>query len=275
MTAAILDRIEADGSDHVLARPARARPRAVPERVRRLPRRRPRARARAGAGRARRPLPDRRSELRPRRRTTLDGPVRGRRVRLHRPARRQPARLELAQRVLRLRHPRRPRGASPSDRRAAPPAAGVALRATDRRDPRGGLALRRPAPRRRRPRAPARRPLPARAADRPLGARAARVARRPPPPDFPLPDPGLDGVHLVVDRAGGCAASAGPDAMLLGVDVGGTFTDAVLFDGALAAHGEGADHARRPVARGARGGRGGARARRRAGRARSRASPTG
>ena len=76
-------------------------------------------------------------------RTTLAGLLRGRRVRLHRPPRRQPARLELAQRVLRLRHPRRARRARAAD--AGPPAAGarVALRAADRRDPRGGLAPRR------------------------------------------------------------------------------------------------------------------------------------
>ena len=48
--------------------------------------------------------------------TGVDAPVRGRRVRLHRPARRQPARVELAQRVLRVRPPRRARGAR---RRAA------------------------------------------------------------------------------------------------------------------------------------------------------------
>ncbi len=53
--------------------------------------------------------------------TDLDGPhvgaraVRRRRVRVHRRARREPARLELAARVPRLRPPRRPRGA----RRAA------------------------------------------------------------------------------------------------------------------------------------------------------------
>ena len=49
--------------------------------------------------------------------TDLDGrataarPVRGRRVLVHRPARRQPARVQLAQRVLRVRRPRGPRGA--------------------------------------------------------------------------------------------------------------------------------------------------------------------
>ena len=43
-------------------------------------------------------------------RTAVAGPLRGRRVRLHRPARRQPARLQLARRVLRVRPPRRARG---------------------------------------------------------------------------------------------------------------------------------------------------------------------
>ena len=77
-------------------------------------------------GRARRPLPDRRgraptSTAAPR----LPGLLRGRRVRLHRPPRRQPARLELAQRVLRVRHARgrgggRDRARPPRDRREPP-----------------------------------------------------------------------------------------------------------------------------------------------------------
>ena len=69
-------------------------------------------------------------------RSSLPGPLRGRRVLLHRPARRQPARLQLAQRVLRLRRPRRRRGGRRGERGGEPPAAaGVALRAADRGRP--------------------------------------------------------------------------------------------------------------------------------------------
>ena len=108
----------------------------------------------------------------------------------------------------------------------------MALRAADRADPRGGLA---PSAGPRRD-AAALEPL----LDDPyplarLIARAALERRESRGPhrrtDHPLRDPALDGVHLVIDPAGRCAASAGPDAMLLGVDVGGTFTDAVLDDG--------------------------------------------
>ena len=51
------------------------------------------------------------------------GPLRGRRERVHRPARRQPPRLELAERVLRLRRAARrsPRSASPRRQRRRPP----------------------------------------------------------------------------------------------------------------------------------------------------------
>ena len=83
--------------------------------------------------------------------TDLDGrtarrrPLRGRRVRLHRPARRQPARLQLALGVLRVRPPRRARRRSTS---RPPPRAGArrARRRSSRRptrDPRGRVARRR------------------------------------------------------------------------------------------------------------------------------------
>ena len=65
--------------------------------------------ARARAGRAGRALHDGRRGGRPRRQVDAAGPVRRRRVRLHRAARREPARLELARRVLRVRPPRRAR----------------------------------------------------------------------------------------------------------------------------------------------------------------------
>ena len=54
-------------------------------------------------------------------RTTVARPVRRRRVRLHRPARREPARLQLAAGVLRVRPPRRARRARRAAARAAPP----------------------------------------------------------------------------------------------------------------------------------------------------------
>ena len=87
-------------------------------------------------GLPRRPLHDGRHRGRPRRALLAARPLRGRRVLLHRPPRRQPAGLELAQRVLRLRRPGGARGArrargrrrarrSPSgasSRRPAPPA---------------------------------------------------------------------------------------------------------------------------------------------------------
>ena len=52
-------------------------------------------------------------------RASVPGLYRGRRVLLHGPARRQPARVQLAQRVLRVRRPRGGRGARPTPRRPA------------------------------------------------------------------------------------------------------------------------------------------------------------
>ena len=79
-------------------------------------------------------------------------PLRGRRVRLHRAARREPARVELAQRVLRVRPPRRARRAWPSRRRAprrASRRAGTAAPAARRGEPRRAVARRRDRARRR------------------------------------------------------------------------------------------------------------------------------
>ena len=124
-------------------------------------------------------------------RTTPRRPARGRRVRLHRPARRQPARLELAQRVLRLRRPRRRARRSPS-RRAGRPPAPPAWRFEPPTEATREAVWRCAGPRRDADglERAARRPLPARPADRALGARAARVARRPPARRLPAPRPG-------------------------------------------------------------------------------------
>ena len=83
--------------------------------------------------------------------TTAPGPLRRRRVGLHRAARRQPARVELAERVLRLRRPRRPRGARASRACRPAPAAGAASAARPvARDARGAVARRRARPHARR-----------------------------------------------------------------------------------------------------------------------------
>ena len=89
-------------------RHARDRPGALPERRRRAApvRRRPGARARPGGpGGA---LRDGRGRRRPRRRDDGPRPLRGRRDGVHGAARGQPPRVELAERVLRVRGPRRP-----------------------------------------------------------------------------------------------------------------------------------------------------------------------
>ena len=78
-------------------------------------------------------------------RSTLPGPVRGRRVLVHGPARRQPAGLELAQRVLRVRRAARsPTRSSTAARGAAAPSARRARRrcARCRRPPRADAATR-------------------------------------------------------------------------------------------------------------------------------------
>ena len=120
------------------------RPGAVPQRRRRAARGRPRPDARARPGRARRALRDGRDRHRPRRRARrVPGPLRRRRVRLHRPARRQPARLELAERVLRVRRaaPRSPaldEPRAPTRRRRRRPRRAAARRRAARRARRCG-----------------------------------------------------------------------------------------------------------------------------------------
>ena len=78
-------------------------------------------------------------------RSSAPGPLRGRRVRLHRAPRRQPARVELARRVLRVRPARRARAASTSPQPGAP--GGAAGRdppsLPPRRHARGAMARRR------------------------------------------------------------------------------------------------------------------------------------
>ena len=122
VTAAILDRMDADGTALRAARPARASTcrasRAFSPTCRDAgldPEQR------AGARRSRRPLPDRRRADRPRRANDAARAPRRRRVRLHRPPRSEPPRLELAQRVLRLRGARRRARPRASVRPAPPP----------------------------------------------------------------------------------------------------------------------------------------------------------
>ena len=69
-----------------------------------------------------------------------------------------------------------------------------------------------------------------------------RARRRPRRPRRPTARSATRGVAL--------SASGSVELMLLGVDVGGTFTDAVLFDGGARPHRQGADDPGRPVRRG-------------------------
>ena len=103
-----------------LPRHDRDRPGALPERRRRAARGRPRPGDAAHPGLPREPLRHGRDHERPGRAQHGRRPLRGRGVRLHRPARRQPARLELALGVLRVRPPRGARRASTSRPPAAP-----------------------------------------------------------------------------------------------------------------------------------------------------------
>ena len=189
------------------------RPGALPERRRRAARGRPGPGHRARPRRAREPLRDGRDRHRPRRAApSVAGPVRGRRVRLHRPARRQPAGVELAVGVLRVRPPRR--AARARRARARTPhdtAAGRARRpAADARDPQGDVAARRPRARRRRP---ARRCSTTRTRS-PGSSRASRAVprgepRRAPRADFPDTDPALDERHTVLVRTTVRSSSTG------------------------------------------------------------------
>ena len=114
VTAAILDRMRGRRQPPTVKLDLRGdRPGPLPQRLRLARRGRPRPARRAGPGRPGRPLHDGRGRGRPRRPLLPARPLRRRRVLLHRPPRRQPARLQLAQRVLRLRRPRRRARRSP------------------------------------------------------------------------------------------------------------------------------------------------------------------
>ena len=204
VTAAILDRIEADGAAHVKLDLRGLDPARFPNVFASLARGGARPGRRAGPGRPRRPLHDGRDRRRPRRPLLAPGPARRRRVLLHRPARRQPARLQLAQRVLRLRRPRRGRGAGGERAPAEPPAPPEwRFEPPDRGDPRRGLAPRRAAARRRAA-ASSCSPTPTRS---PPAIAACALERRESRgghlrADFPGIDHELDGVHLVLGADG-------------------------------------------------------------------------
>ena len=126
------------------------RPRHDDDRRGPLPEHRRRA-ARGGAGpddqarpgRARQPLRHGRDRHRPPR-ARRRAPLRGRRMRLHRPARRQPARVELAQRMLRVRPPGRAERARRPAARRGEPVSRRPGRGAEPRDPPGRVAARRP-----------------------------------------------------------------------------------------------------------------------------------
>ena len=199
VTLAVLDRMKRDGTDHVLLdmrQLSEARFPSVFEALRE-----------AGFDPATEPIPVApashyvmggiATDLEGR--SSLPGSVRGRRVRLHRAARREPARLELADRVLRARSASGSRLHRRSRTPAPPPEPpDLALRPAPRRDPRGRLEARRPAAERRAASSSSsRRPLSARAADRALRARAGGVAGLPSRLEFPRANPELDGRHIV------------------------------------------------------------------------------
>ena len=136
-------------------------------------------------------------------RSSVAGALRGRRVQLHRPARRQPAGLELAQRVLRVRQAGRPRGRS-----ASPPSLTPARSPGWRFDPpteqtresvwRLAGPLRRPEELAELLDDPY--PLAAAIAGCALERRESRGGHR--RVDFPDTDPSLDGTHFVLGADG-------------------------------------------------------------------------
>ena len=102
---AVQHRIDASGGHSVGLDMRHVDPALFPNVVGALRRAGHRPRARADPGRSRRPLHDGRDRDRSGRPRDGRRPARGRRVLVHRPARRQPARVELAERMLRVRRP--------------------------------------------------------------------------------------------------------------------------------------------------------------------------
>ena len=189
VTAAILERIEADGTQSVNLDLRRIDPSRFPNVFRSL--------AEAGLSPETEPVPVApaahytmggiATDLEGR--SSLAGAVRRRRVLVHRPPRGQPARLELAQRVLRLRRPRRPRRRGGEVRRRAPADPRSPVRTPRGADPGRRLGASRAAAAPGAAAPSARRPLPARGRSRDRRAGARGVARRPPAGRLPPPRP--------------------------------------------------------------------------------------
>ena len=160
---------------------------------------------RAGAGLPRRPLPDRRRPTDLDGRTTLPGLLAVGECCVHGAARRQPPRLQLAQRVLRVRQRAPPRAAlaAPAGRHAADARDGRFPAPTPGRARRPSGSCAGPSRDAARLERLARRPLSAARTDRRLGPRPARIARRPPALRLPAAaDPSLDLRHHVVSADG-------------------------------------------------------------------------
>ncbi len=211
VAAAIGDRMRADGTAHVLYRHARDRPEPLPERLRHAGASRFRPSERTGSRLSGRPLPHGRDRDRPRRPLDARRPLRGRRVRLHRCSRRQPARVQL---------PHASASYSASARLVASATEatarrGTRCRATWRFAPPtvetraavwnlAGPVARRGAALRCSPSDPY--PLASLIARAALAREESRGSHR--RTDFPLPTPRLDGVHLVLEGENGPRAES-------------------------------------------------------------------
>ena len=187
---------------HGRARPARHRPGPLPQRLRLARRGRAGPARRTGPGRPRRPLHDGRRRGRPRRPLLAAGPLRRRRVLLHRPARRQPPRLQLAQRVLRLRRPRRRRGGRARSAASARPSCREWRFEPPTEETRDGASGATPARCATPTTWPAWSPTPTRwhGRSRPPPWSGASRAAATCAPTAPIRTPELDGVHLVARR---------------------------------------------------------------------------